>query len=121
MKMVKACLATIGLGFDTKCGFDALTDEEQFGRRVADGLVEHHKLDPAIAFIQPQMVGRVRVYGLKRIGFYEDCTNFVGGFWRGSRSFCGMTAAEPYAAENLNMHRPRSWYTWQTSPWLRFT
>ena len=57
MKMVKACLTTIRLGFGTKSTFDALTDEEQHGCGVAHWLIEHHELDPAIAFVQPQMVG----------------------------------------------------------------
>ena len=69
MKMVKACLSTIWLRFDAKCAFDALPDEQQFCRRVADGFIEHQELDSAVAFIQPHMVGRVRLYGYKRIGF----------------------------------------------------
>jgi hypothetical protein len=45
------------------------------------------------------MVGGVGVYRLKHIGIYEDGTDILGGFWRESCSFSGMTAAEPYAAE----------------------
>ena len=99
MKMVKACLPTIRLRFGTKPAFDTLTDQQQLCSGIAHWLIEHHELHPAIAFVQPQMVGRVRVYRLKRIGFYEDRTDIVGGFRRGSRSFSGMTAVEPYVAE----------------------
>ena len=71
MKMVKSRLSTIGLGFETKCAFDALTDEQQLRRRVSHSFVEHEELDPAIAFIQPHVIGRIRGYGHKRVGF-ED-------------------------------------------------
>ena len=81
----------IRLRVGAKPAFDALAHPLQYGRRVAHWLVEHHELDPAIAFVQPQMVGRVWVYGLKRIGLYKDCTDIVGGLWRGRRSFSGIT------------------------------
>src|SRR3954468_14814825 len=99
MKMIKACLATIWLRFSTKTAFDSLTDELQYSSGVADRLIEHHKLDSAIAFIKPQMVGRNRVNRLKRIGFREDRTYIIDGFRRRSLSFSGITAAEPRAAE----------------------
>src|SRR5262249_47594181 len=71
VKMVKACLAAIGLGFDTECTFDSLTDEQQFCRGIAYGLIEHQELDPAVAFIQPHMVGWVRLNRYKRIRFKD--------------------------------------------------
>ena len=104
MKMVKACLPTSRLRFGTKLTFDAFTDEQQYRSGVAHWLIEHHELDPAIAFVQPQMVGQVRAYRLKRIGFYEDRTDILGGFWRGGLSFARMTAAEPYAAEQTHQN-----------------
>ena len=81
MKMVIACLPTIRLRFGTKPTFDTFTDEQQYGSGVAHWLIEHHELDPAIAFVKPQMVGQIRVYSLKRIGLYEHRTNILGGFW----------------------------------------
>jgi hypothetical protein len=71
MKMGIACLPTIWLRFDTKTAFDALAYPLQYCSGIAHWLVEHHELESAIAFVQPQMVGRVRVYRLKRIDFYE--------------------------------------------------
>src|SRR5215471_8439896 len=104
MKMGKACLPMIRLRFGTKLAFDALAHPLQDCSGIAHGFIEHQELDPAIAFVQPQMVGRVRVDRLKRIGFYEDRPDIVGGFWRGSRSFSGTTAAEQNAAEQTHQH-----------------
>ena len=100
MKMGKAGLPMIRLRFGTKPAFDALADPLQDGRGIAHGLIEHQELDPALAFVQPQMVGRVRVDRLKRVGFEEDRPDVGGGFWRGSRAFAGLTAADPDAAEH---------------------
>src|SRR5437773_11619650 len=99
MKMVNACLPTIRLRFGTKPTFDAFTDEQQYCSAVAHWLIEHHELDPAIAFVQPQMVAQVRAYRLKRRGFYTDRTDSLGGFWRGGPSFARITAGGPHAAE----------------------
>ena len=96
MKMVKACLPPIRLRFGTKPTFDTFTYEQQLCSGVAHELIEHHELDPAVTFVQPQMIGQIRVYSLKRIGHDEDRTDILGGFWRGSRSFPGMTAAEAH-------------------------
>src|SRR6478752_875070 len=55
------------------------------------------------------MVGRVRVYGFKRIDFYKHRADVLGSFWGGSRSFASITAAEPYAPEHTyqnDTHRP---------------
>ena len=79
MKMEIACFPTIWLRFGTKTAFDALAYPLQYCSGIAHRLVEHHELDLAIAFVQPEMVGRVRVYRLKRIGFYEDWTDIVYG------------------------------------------
>ena len=57
MKMVIARLATIRLRLDTKTAFDSFTDEQQYGSGVAHRLIEHHELNPAIAFVKPQVVG----------------------------------------------------------------
>jgi len=78
MKMVKPRLSAIGLRFDAELTFDSLTDEEQFRRGVAHGFIEHHELDTTMAFVQPQMVGWVWAYRLKRIGFYQDCADIIG-------------------------------------------
>src|SRR5437899_695995 len=51
MKMGKACLPTIRLRFGTKTAFDAFAYPLQYGRGIAHGLIEHHELDPAIAFV----------------------------------------------------------------------
>ena len=97
MKMVKACLPTIRLRFGAKPTFDALADELQHCSRIAYGLIEHQELNPAIAFIEPHMVGGVGVYRLKRIRFKEGRTDIFGDFWGGSRSFAGMTTGQPCA------------------------
>ena len=99
MKMAKACLAPIWLRFSTKSAFDSFTDELQYSSGVAHRLIEHHKLDPAVAFVKPQMVGGNRVNRLKRVGFCEDQTYVRERFWRRNLSFSGITAAEPRAAE----------------------
>ena len=79
MKMGKAGLSMIRLRVGAKAAFDALAHPLQYGSGVAHWLVEHHELHPTIAFIKPQMVGRVWVYGLKRISLYKDCTEIIGG------------------------------------------
>ena len=56
VKMVKARLPTIGLRFDTKCAFHALTDEQQFCRGIAHGFIEHQELDPPVAFVKPETI-----------------------------------------------------------------
>ena len=99
MKMVIACLATIRLRLDTKTAFDSFADELQYGSGVVHRFIEHQEQDPAIAFVKPQMVGRVRVNRLIRIGFREDSTYVRDGFRSRSRSFSGITAAEPRATE----------------------
>src|SRR5215472_7920713 len=104
VKMAKAGLPMIRLRFGTKPAFDALADPLQDGRGIAHWLIEHQELDPAMAFVQPQMVGRVRVDRLKRIGFDEDRPDIGGSIWRGSRSFAGTTAADPHTAEQTHQH-----------------
>ena len=65
--MVETRLAPIRLRFGTKGTFDALTHEQQDGRGVTDGFIEHHELNAAVSFIQPDMVGPVRMDELKRV------------------------------------------------------
>ena len=99
MKMVETRLAPVRLRFGTKGTFDALTHEQQDGRRVADGFIEHHELNVAVSFIQPDMVWPVRMDELKRVGLEDGWTNVLGGFWRGSRTFASITVAEAHTTK----------------------
>ena len=58
------------------------------------------ELRAAVTFVQPQMVGRVRMDRLKRIGFEKGLTDTCGNLLRGRRPLCGITAADPHAAEH---------------------
>ena len=71
MEMVEPGLPAVRLRFDAECAFDALTDEEQFRGGIADGFVEHQELDSAVAFIEPHMVGRIRLHRYIRVGVEE--------------------------------------------------